>query len=299
MTYLLIGEANLINKSINDIKKKENIDANSIIFYDLEEVSIALAIDDINTFNLFDTKKLVVVYNINKLDNEEILINYLKNQNDNILILVSYEKLDERKSIIKEIKKYVTVLECDKLDITEYMKEMLKGYKISYADLMLLKSYCNDDYNKAFNEIEKLKLYKYSEKEINSNDIKMIVKKSFDSSVFNLTDAIIKRDKRKALEVFYELVNNNVDELMIISVMANNYRLIYKIKVLCNENSDDEVIKILKIHPYRFKILKEQGYNYSSNDLLDILKNLSDMDIKIKRGLIDKRLALELFLTKI
>ena len=164
--------------------------------------------------------------------------------------------------------------------------------------MVLLKDYVDNNYNRALNEVEKLKLYKQDDKVINSDDIKLVVSKSFDGNIFSLIDAVNKKDKVKVFSIFYELVNND-DEIKIISILANNYRLIYKIKVLCKDMLDDDVIKRLKLHPYRFKLLKEQGYNYTEDDLLNYLKELSELDIKIKSGAIDKRLGMELFLSKI
>lgn len=298
MIYLFVGEKDIIEKSINDIKLKENININSISKYDLEINDIKDAIDDINTFNLFDDKKMIIVYNLDKIVDNDSLINYLKNKNDNVLVLVNYEKLNDKLLYVKELKKVSLYKECFKYDVLDYIKESLKDYKISFSDMLLLKDYVDNNYYRALNEIEKLKLYKQDDKVISSDDIKLVVSKSFDGNVFSLIDAVNKKDKTKVFSIFYELVNND-DEIKIISVLANNYRLMYKIKILCKDMKDDDVIKKLKLHPYRFKLLKEQGYNFSEDDLLNYLKELSNLDIKIKSGVIDKRLGMELFLSKI
>lgn len=298
MTYLFVGEKDLIEKSVNEIRKKEKIDNNSTSRYDLDNCSIRDAIDDINTFSLFDNKKMIIVYSLDKITDSDILVSYLKNQNGNILVLISFDKLNDKLSYVKELKKSCSYKECFKYDVLDYIKESLKDYKISFSDMVLLKDYVDNNYNRALNEVEKLKLYKQDDKVINSDDIKLVVSKSFDGNIFSLIDAVNKKDKVKVFSIFYELVNND-DEIKIISILANNYRLIYKIKVLCKDMLDDDVIKRLKIHPYRFKLLKEQGYNYTEDDLLNYLKELSELDIKIKSGAIDKRLGMELFLSKI
>ncbi len=298
MTYLFVGEKDLIEKFVNEIREKEKIDNNSISRYDLDNCSIRDAIDDINTFSLFDNKKMIIVYNLDKITDSDILVSYLKNQNDNILVLISFDKLNDKLSYVKELKKNCSYKECFKYDVLDYIKESLKDYKISFSDMLLLKDYVDNNYNRALNEVEKLKLYKQDDKVINRDDIKLVVSKSFDGNIFSLIDAVNKKDKVKVFSIFYELVNND-DEIKIISILANNYRLIYKIKVLCKDMLDDDVIKRLKIHPYRFKLLKEQGYNYTEDDVLNYLKELSELDIKIKSGAIDKRLGMELFLSKI
>ena len=93
MTYLFVGEKDLIEKSVNEIRKKEKIDNNSTSRYDLDNCSIRDAIDDINTFSLFDNKKMIIVYSLDKITDSDILVSYLKNQNGNILVLISFDKL--------------------------------------------------------------------------------------------------------------------------------------------------------------------------------------------------------------
>ena len=68
-------------------------------------------------------------------------------------------------------------------------------------------------------------------------------------------------------------------------------RLISKIK----KYKDDEIIKEYKFHPYRFSKLKEQTNLISEKEVLKILKNLGDIDIKIKTGKIDSSLGLVTF----
>ena len=79
--------------------------------------------------------------------------------------------------------------------------------------------------------------------------------------------------------------------------MANQFRLIYQSKELYKKgNREDTISKILNVHPYRVKLALEKSKNYSSKILLNYLLKLAEMDFKIKNGLIDKNLALELFI---
>ncbi|MCD8562235.1 MAG: hypothetical protein LRY26_00290 [Bacilli bacterium] len=49
----------------------------------------------------------------------------------------------------------------------------------------------------------------------------------------------------------------------------------------------------MKVHPYRVKLGKEKARIYDENKLIEIIYALSDMDIAIKSGTIDKKEALE------
>ena len=83
MVYLIVGENSIINKEIKSIKEKNNIDNNSFIKYDLEIDTTQIVIEELNTFNLFNDKKLVVVSNTKNIE-IELLEKYLNNPSDNI-----------------------------------------------------------------------------------------------------------------------------------------------------------------------------------------------------------------------
>lgn len=297
MTYTLVGESSLIDKEIEEILNKEkNI---SVIKYNLEEISVLSVLEDLNTLSLLEDKKVIIVTNLNKLDKEEELIKYLNHQNSNILILTENVKLDERKKVTKELRKNSNYLEVDNNDLANYIKASFKDYEISNLNISLLKDYCNNDFNRLKQEIEKLKMYKLDDRVITSEDIRLVIKKGLDKNIFDLLNAINHKKTKQMYSVYYELLNNNEDEIKIMSILANNFKLIYKIKVLTKSNNDEECKKQLGIHPYRFKILKEQSYSYSEQELLKLIKALSKLDIDIKSGNLDKKTGLELFLARL
>ena len=65
-----------------------------------------------------------------------------------------------------------------------------------------------------------------------------------------------------------------------------------------NQNkSDGDIAKILEVNPYRVKFTIKKLYAYTESMLLQYIKKLAKMDHDIKLGLMDKKLALELFVT--
>lgn len=298
MIYLLIGEESIIKKQIKDIIIKNNIDFNSVINYDLENDNIKNVIDDLNTYNLFGDKKIVIVKNINKLE-DEMILDYLKNPSSNILVFVSYDELDKRKKINKEILKVSEVINSKDVDLSSFIKDELKDYTYDNDVVKLIKDRCSNNYFKIGNELDKLKMLKLDEHNITKNDVLLYVKKSFDTNIFDLTNYINKKDIKKSLEVLNDLLNNSEDELRLLGLLANNFRTLYMIKNMMFKYSDDYIIDTLKMHPYRLKMLKEQAINFSIEDLQKLIKKLGTIDINVKSGLIDKSGVLEEFILTI
>lgn len=306
MTYLILGNKEIIKEHINKIIKQNNINKESVSSYDLENNNIIQALDDINTLNILSDKKLVIVYNIDLLikkdDNDDLyvseLIKYLNNQSDNILI-ISGKSLPNRKKLISAFQEFSTKIEATNFDIDTYIKELLTEYKMSNNDIDLLKSYCNNDHLRIKNEIEKLKLYKLDEKQITRSDIKSIVKKNLDKTIFDLINSVEKGTKNVSFKIYKELKEQNEKDMKILSMLANNYRLIYQIKNLTYTKKDDEIQEILGIsNPKRISVLRNKGYNFTNKELEKNLSYLADLDYKIKNGLIDEETAVYLFLAK-
>lgn len=304
MIYLLYGtEDFLIEQEIKNIIKKIKIDKINISRYNLEEESIKDIIDEACTISLFEDKKLIIVDNLNTFltkQNEKtinILEEFINNINKETTLILISEKLDERKKLIKNLRKIAEVKECNKTkNITSTVKKMFDDYKIEYKNIDLLIKIVGNDLGILSQEVEKLKTYKL-DKIIAEQDILDLASANNNSDIFDLINYIVKKDKENALNIYDALIKQNEEPIKIIVTLANQFRLIYQSKELYKKgNREDTISEILKIHPYRIKLALEKSKNYSSKILLKYLLKLAELDKNIKNGLIDKHLALELFI---
>ena len=82
-------------------------------------------------------------------------------------------------------------------------------------------------------------------------------------------------------------------------MLANQFRIMYQSKeLLIKGYSEKDIASILKIHPYRVKLAIQNSRSYNSNTLLKYINDLADIDLNIKKGKLNKDLALELFILK-
>ena len=297
MTILIVGEESLINLEIDKILKKEK--NYSQIKYD-SLTPCDKIIEELNTIDMFYDKKIVIVKDFLNIKEQDILQKYIEKSKDNNILILTTSSLDERRKIVKTLKEKAKIIDTKNTNIDTFIKESFKDYEIDYQTINMLKEYTNNNYQKIENEINKLKMLKIDEKKITKEDIKEVTLKDFDTNIFDFLKAINNKNKKEALNIYYKLSQNKEDEIKIIGALANNYRLLYKIKVLSNTTLDNDIMTKCNIkNPYRLKILKQESYNYSNEYLLNMLKKLSELDIKIKSGQTDKKLGIELFLTSI
>jgi DNA polymerase-3 subunit delta len=290
MNYIIVSkERSYVSLEIENIIKDLGTSKQSVVNFEYDDSIVNQILDEANTMSLFDEKKIIIVDNIlfSKINSE--LVEYLENPNTTtILILVDYETDIKKIKTIEGCKIINCSLETDKMG---FIKECLCDFKIDSNALKYLFQISNDDLNYIKNELDKLMMYKWEEKEITIKDIEEIVSFPNESDAFKLIDYIVQKDSKKALKTYYHILDKE-DPIKIITILANQIRLIYQIKVMSNQ-SNEEIASDLKVHPYRVKLGREKARNYDENSLIDILYSLSEIDISIKSGTIDKTIALE------
>lgn len=306
MVYLLYGTYfYLVLKQMNKIIDDSKIDPVNINKYDLSIDNISSIINDATSISLFDDKKIIIVHNsfiftsLKKDIDTTSLEEYLNNINENTIIIftVNTEKLDERKKITKLINKVGVVKEYNSADTSSIVKNLFDDYSISKEDINLLIERVGDDITLLSSEINKIKIYKDSDKQICSEDILLLTSKTLDANNFKLIDAIICKNKNLALELYSERLKLNEEPIAIVIALANQIRIMYQVKELfMNGYTENAIASQLKIHPYRVKLANQNSKKYDSKILIKYLFDLSNIDIKIKSGEIDKFLALELFI---
>ena len=306
MVYLLYGTKDFeIEEEIKKLSK--DIDEMNISKYDLNNDMLSLALEDAKTISLFGDKKLVIVDNAimftgSTSKDSELIEEYLNhiNENTTLVLIVHNDKLDTRKKITKLIKKVGKVQEFnDELDTTSLVRRLFKDYNIDYKTIQLFIDRVGNNPLIIQNEINKIKIYKDNDKNITEEDILNLTAKLIEIDIFKLIDYIVRKNKEKALELYYEMLKMNEEPIKIVVILANQFRIMYQSKELLKKGySEKDIANTLKIHPYRVKLAIQNSRNYTSDILLKNLNALADIDIGIKTGTINKDLALELFILK-
>ena len=306
MVYLLYGTKDFeIEEEIKKLSK--DIDEMNISKYDLNNDMLSLALEDAKTMSLFGDKKLVIVDNANMFTgstskDSELIEEYLNhiNENTTLVLIVHNDKLDTRKKITKLIKRVGKVQEFnDELDTTSLVRRLFKDYNIDYKTIQLFIDRVGNNPLIIQSEINKIKIYKDNDKNITEEDILNLTAKLIEIDIFKLIDYIVRKNKEKALELYYEMLKMNEEPIKIVVILANQFRIMYQSKELLKKGySEKDIASTLKIHPYRVKLAIQNSRNYTSDILLKNLNALADIDIGIKTGTINKDLALELFILK-
>lgn len=305
MIYLLYGTQNyLINKKVKELTSdKENYEIEQ---FNLETTTIKDVLDSASTYSLFSNNKTIIIYNsyifsaTKKIDDNDLklLEQYIMNPNKDTTLIFIIDKIDSRKKIINLFKKYCKILEFNEIDdINKIIEEMIKPYKITNNQINLLLNRVGNDLYNIENEINKLKTYKNKDLTITNEDIENTTIKNINTDIFALIDNIINNNKEAAIESYYEMIKMGEEPIKIIVILANQFRLMYQVKELSKKGYRIfDIMDILEQKQYPIKKAIENGYKYDSKVLLEYLNKLSNLDINIKSGLLDKNIGLELFI---
>ena len=309
MIYVLYGlEKFLIEAEVEKIIKTNNIDQFSISKYSAKQTNLDDVFFDVDSMSLFGNKRVIIVDDAyfftgekasddKALDKIERFLTSFATNNI-VIFIINSEKMDERKKITKLVKKVGQVKEFNaKTDANLMINSLLSEYKISAANINLIKKRINNKLEVVNNEIEKLIIYKGSEKEIAEEDIYNVISEYPNIDFFEFIDDIINKKIPEALKTYQELLKLKEEPIKIIVTLANQFRLMYQAKKLFQSGYlERDIVSETGEHPYRVKLAISKAQKYRDEDLIDLLKKLGEINLNIKKGLVDSKTSLELFI---
>ncbi len=302
----------IINEYLNGERDEFNY-----VKYDLYEASISSAIEEALTLPFLSDKKVVHIKNAYLFTGEKVtnninqnidqLMGFLEQYDGETLVVfdVFNEKLDERKKLVKTVKKNARLNKIDQMTEQE-IKQWIKSYlNEQYKDikedaLVEFIELTGIQFNIIKAELDKLILFIGDEAVINKQDVKDIVSRSLEQNVFLLTEYIQKGQKEKSINLLKDLINMKEEPIKLLALITSNYRLYYQCKILANKHySEQQIAKTIGVHPYRVKLALRIVRKLSLERLLATIDICAETDFDLKSSYMDKVLILELFILKI
>lgn len=283
-----------------------------------EEKEIAKKIIDVFSIpNLLAPKRLVIIKNI-VLAPREILGNsfeeYLKKylsriSEDKDLIVIFWEKDFPKKSdkLFKLIEKNSKSQNFEKLTGTKLSQWILKEMKeidgkseISKQALEKLVAYAGENPVLLGREIQKLVNFADG-KMISEKDVETLVKADVDSDIFKTIDMIGMNNKKEALALIHQHLENGEDPFYLFSMFVYQFRNLLKIADFGERGSSSEydISRITKMHPFVVRKSLSQARNLGFARLREIYRELGEIDLKVKTGKADMRFSLDKFVSEL
>ncbi|HOZ02212.1 MAG TPA: DNA polymerase III subunit delta [Bacilli bacterium] len=317
MIYLIYGnQAPTIKKRLNAIIKERLPDKDEMNFvrYDGSLTLIQECISDANSLPLGYEHKVVVVDSCyfllkpkprNKIESEQdydVLKKFIDKPSEecDLVLIVPSSSIDKTCDIFKLLQQKGKTFEiidptADQWNsyVAQYCRE-LKKMRIDNDALYELGQRTSGDVSLFQNSVAILELYT---DHIAYEDVIKMVTRPLDDNAFLLFNYLVQKKISEALGLYRDLQVAMVEPVTLISMLANQFRLLNQISFLFNKGLESNAIaNELHLNPIRVQIMLRSVRSITSNAICRTLDDLFNLDLQIKSGQIDRYYGFELFL---
>ena len=278
--YLVVGNDDYLRdcavKTLSKIVEDDFADFNLSRF--LAEDGVYDAIETLHTYPAFGQYRVVTLSVQQKLAEEEkrALKAYEDNPDETSVLVIDCCDQDVAKGL--KSKNAVTV-DCgtlDDIETEEFIKKLCEPYcNIESGAISELAARTQHSASRIVGEIEKLKAY--CEGDITREAVLEMVTADFDFQIYELTDAVSKKDGNKAFRVLDVLYKNGVRSMRILNQLYDRYRRMLHTE-LNKGLSNDAIAALLNMSPGAVYHMRKVSSTYSqmrlkkSVDLLHALQ---------------------------
>ncbi len=245
-------------------------------------VTMGEIIEQVSTFSFFVSEKIVVVKNIPlfqpKTKTSEIVFSQSETDHfmdfiekgipENHYLILTANSVDKRKKTFKKIQNKALIIDCQvaagsrKADIDEQRavsqriarKIVLKADKKldtnAFISLFDLTGFNLELFSR---NLEKLILYAGKNSNITNEDVKSVISRDKTDPVFNLTNAFMEKDVKKALFYFNSLIFKGFHILQMLRSLENQIRKLILVKCCVLQLSQGKTLGIKKMGFNGFK----------------------------------------------
>lgn len=267
------------------------------------------------TMPVFSEKKLVIVKNSGlfksgkdgskQQSTKEELIAYLKNLPSYTVLVFYEEEIDKRLKTVDAIKKNGLLVEFPfqkPAELVKWVTKAIKSHKkeISVGDASYLIEICEQGMTEILNEVNKLVMFVGERSKITVQDIEKVCTKSVKSRIFDLTDAVAEKNLDKALKLLNDMIILREPLPKILFMITRQLRHVLEMKLLSIDGmSVKEACAKIGITPYAGGKVSSQAKSFSTDKLKEGIKEAFELDLAIKTGRINDRVAAELLINKL
>lgn len=319
--YLLYGESYLkrqyCNLLVNEVANRE--DSLNYHKFQGKEVSFPKVIDIAETIPFLADYKVIVIENSGACNqSSDQIADYIPTIPESTILIFIEEEVKTNTRLYKAIKKHGHCAWFHKQS-QEMLKSWIKNKLISQGKtitrdglgLFIEKTIDMDsdkerekatkstemDYMNM--ELEKVISYAYHREVITVEDIEAIVHGKLHDRVFDMFEAIVTKNQKEALRLYYDLLSLKEPPLKILAILAGQFNARFQMKLLKEKNYNDAQISE-EIGIQRYWVSKQvlQVRGVTSKALRDALEECVETESRIKSGRMDETMGLELLIIK-
>lgn len=306
--YLLYGDEAYLKKQCRDNLTKALLPEGDTMNYARFEgkgIDPAKIIDLAETMPFLADRRLIVIENSGFFKNPSPeLAEYIRQMPDTACLLFVEDEVDKRGKLFKAVKETGYAAELGRQDersIIIWIAGKVKKEKkqIRESTIRCLMEKAGTDMENLEKELEKLFSYTLGESEITVKDVDAVCTAQIEGKIFKMVDAVAAKQKREALDYYYDLLSLKEPPLKILSLLSRQFRILLETKGLVEQGCDSaQIAKVTKQPPFAAKKCIGQCKSFSGAKLRAILEESVNLEEMIKTGQMDQQIGVELFIVK-
>ena len=215
---------------------------------------------------LFGDSRVLMVTNAGKVPKKRLThlveINALRDSSLKIILCVA-----GRRSLQAWVKTF-KVVEIDPLRPADTIRWIKERYGVRSEVASYIVENIGAELYPLYGELEKLQTYVKKERPIEMEDVDMLILRSEQFGPFELDDAVLARDYRKAVRVTEAMIEEGVEPLKILGKLASLWRKLFASKQLIDRGLGSEVSRALGLHDFVAGKLRKAAGGFSSEQMV-------------------------------
>ncbi|MBQ7897154.1 MAG: DNA polymerase III subunit delta [Clostridia bacterium] len=304
--YLFWGEEEYLKRYCLDelravIKNEGMEDFNRTVIDFDREGTIKDIEDAVDSLPVMAEHKIIEVWGLDltslKKEDEKRLTDAVKNVAKDTIFVI-FERLDEldlstkkskERKLIKDLSALMTVTEFSRqseMKLLSWTDRIFKTAEVRISDLNISKmiKLCDFSMTRLKSDSEKLIAYcKRNALDTVPNEIiDLLVKPTAENEAFEFTDALIRRNKKEACTILENLKGQNVEAVIILSIIQKALNALSVVKSARGKLSDADISAVTGLFPWQIRNYLSASSNWTNDELSHSVRLafLCDGDLK-------------------
>lgn len=320
LVYLLFGAEtylrDLAAKTITDLVLADSaLREFNEIEHSLSQSNVRYALSDAEQLPMIAARRVVKITNVvvsaaGKKDNlkeedEEILSRYLARPAETAVVVFVADELDKRRKIAKLLLDNCVAVEFGELtddESTKWARTKLKesGAEIDDRALRHLIGLVGNNARRLTNEVEKLAVAALPDKLITFDSVDALVPNSREIDNFSLTDYLLTKNKKHALQTLKKILDDGAEPLMILGLIAYNFHRLFLAKELMSQGVErKEVARVMKLPYTKQEDFLATARRADAEKLSGVMRRIAETDLAIKTSKGTPRLQIEMLVCEL
>ena len=247
----------------------------------------------LQTNSLFAANKFVIIDQVDlKEPVWDAIVPVLSAFPSSMSVIFRVVSISKKSELLKFIDEHGEIYECKSFaewespQVVTWIRKKISdaGKSIDQSTAEKLQAICGSDLLKLSSETDKIITYIGDRPQIIEQDVLSLASPS-DISVFLLPGALADKNLREVLEIFHRLYANKADLFSLLSLIANQYRImLVALSLPARERTPQEIARRMGGSPFFIRKCTEKIAKHNSSSLTNYLELILETDLGLKSG---------------